>query len=270
MSCLGNGISFLYQFDLGNRQINNPGTNIISVTATAEGDFDKANLATDSTRHRWRSVDVLNWQEIVIQAEIVSNIDTFAILGHNLTEDAVIVLEANISNNFIAPPISVTIPWREDNIVWLSELGDDYEFYRLRILDPTNPCGYIELGRIVGGRAFSMINGEGISDDFTIAAKDYAESMGTEGFFRHSNQRVIARTLSATTAKVDTKSPNDANFIGLRKVFKAVGTTVPLLCIADRLDPALFVGWGQFNDVPDESFSTNRYVTMRFRFEEMF
>jgi hypothetical protein len=265
-----NGISFLYEFDLGNRNVLNPGQNIISVTSTAPGDFDKSNLFTDSTLHRWRSVDVSGWQEIVIQADLVTDIDTFGILGHNLTEDAVIQLQANISNNFLAPPITVTIPWREDYILWLDALGDSYEFYKLRILDPTNPCGFIELGRIVGGQAFTMGDCEGISDDFSISSKDFAEQMKTQGYFRHSNERVKARTLGASTSKVDSKTGNNTNFQGLRELFDTVGISIPLLLIADRTDPELFMSWGQFRDIPTENFTTNRFVTMRMSFEEVF
>lgn len=270
MSCTGNGISFLYEFDLGNKQVLTPGANILSVTSTADGDFDKANLCTDSTRHKWRSNDVLTWQEIIIQADTISDLDTFAILGHNFTEEAVVQLQANISNNFLAPPVTITIPWQKYNMAWLTNLGDQYEFYKLRILDPTNPCGYVEIGRIVGGRAFTMQNGEGMSDDFSISSKDFAEQMKTEGFFRHSNERVKAKTLGASTSKIDSKTPNDTNFVGLRNVFDAVGISIPLLVIADRTDPDLFLTWGQFRDIPTENYSTNRYVSMRFSFEEVF
>ena len=33
------GISFLYSYYFGNRNIENPGLNIVSITSTAEGDF---------------------------------------------------------------------------------------------------------------------------------------------------------------------------------------------------------------------------------------
>src|SRR4051812_11265271 len=101
---MSQGVSFLYKFDLGNRNISQPGANILSVTSTATGDFDKANLTTESLRQVWRSASILTWQEIVIEAELSSNVDTFAILGHNFSPDAVIQIQANISNSFTAPP----------------------------------------------------------------------------------------------------------------------------------------------------------------------
>ena len=131
------GISFLHEFDLGNRDIDNPGINILSVTSQASGDFDKANLTTESTRHRWRSSEILTTQEIIIKAEVKSDIDTFALLGHNLTEEAIIQIQANISNNFLAPPVTITVPFQEENIISTSQFGDLFEFYKVKIL--TNP-----------------------------------------------------------------------------------------------------------------------------------
>ena len=269
-NCLGNGISFLYQFDLGNKNINNPGQNIISISSTATGDFDKANLLTDSTRQRWRSAEILTMQEIIIKAEIKSQIDTFAILGHNLTEEALIRIEANIDNNFVAPPESHIIPWKKENLLWLSEFTGEYEYYRITILDPTNLCGYIELGRIIGGRAFTFSLGEDITDTFTVGKTDYSDKMRTEGFSTASNQRVKARSLRASFSKLDSKESNNTNWQGLRDLFDYVGITVPLLLIADRESPDLFAAWGKFQSIPDENFMVNLYVNESFRFNEEF
>ena len=265
------GISFLYQFDVGNKYVDNPAQQIQFVTSTAPGDFDVANITSESTRERWRSAEVLTWQEIIIKADLKSNLDTIAILGHNFTENAVIQLQANIANNFAAPPVTVNIPWRKDNLVWLNELGAEYEYYRLRILDPTNPCGFVEFGRFIGGRAFTFSNNEDIRDQFSIGKQDFADKMKTEGFFRQSNQRVKVRTLSASFAKLETKQGlNIANFEGLRTMFDIVGTTVPLLTVLDRGNPDLFTAWGQFDQIPAESFTTNEFMTSNFKFAEVF
>lgn len=265
------GISFLYEFDLGNKHVDDPAQNILSVTSTAAGDFSPAHLTSESTRERWRSSEILTIQEIVIKAEQASNIDTFAILGHNLTEEAVIQLQANISNNFAAPPVTINIPWRKENIVWLNELGGEYEYYKISILDPTNPCGYVELGRIIGGRAFIVTNNEDIRDAFTIGKQDMADQMKSEGFFRQSNQRVKIRTLSASFSKLETKlGLSNENFLGLREMFDYVGQTVPLLTVIDRGNPDLFTAWGQFSAIPSESYTTNEFMTSSFKFLEVF
>lgn len=267
---MSSGISFLYRFDVGNRDIYNPGSKIVSISPTADGDFDKANLTTDSVRHVWRSASILTWQDIVIEADRESEIDTFGILGHNLSQDAVVLLQANYGNNFSAPPVSIALPWSRQNIVCTTSLGDVYKYYRVRILDPGNPCGYIEVGRLVGGQAIIMENCEDIVDDFEIGYEDMAKQMKTEGFFRTSNENVKVRTISAKFQKLKTQAGQNANFLALREMFQYVGTTRPLLAMVNRDDPSFCSLWGQMKDIPAESYTINQYVSMSFKCEEVF
>lgn len=263
------GISFLHEFDLGNRLDDSFGDKIISVTSTAVGDFDKSNLFQDSTRLRWRSADTAN-QEIVLQADISSNIDTFAIIGHNLSDSAAVQLQANIANNFLAPPVTVIIPITEFNMMHTVSLGAEYEFYKLTIIDPANPCGYIEIGRIVAGRAFTMAENEDITDSYSIGTKDMAKKMKTEGFFKASNENVLVRTFNAQFQKISTVAGADTNFLGLRNLFRNVRTTRPFLTILDRGNPGLFNVWGELQTIPGESYGINQFVSMPLSVEEVF
>ncbi len=270
------GISFLYVFDLGNRNINNPGQNILSVTSTAAGDFDKSNMFKDSVRQVWRSNDVLATQEIIIQADLSSKIDTFAILGHNLTSGAIIQVQANISNNFVAPPVTITaVPepnpdGNQSNIIIAQDFGAEYEFYKISILDPANPCGFIEIGRIIGGRSFILQNNENIVDQLQIRKNDQSEKMKTEGYFRQSNENIITRVFSSNFSKLDTTVGNDVNFLGLRALFKAMKTTRPFLMVLDRQDPTFLNMWGEFTKLPTESFAVNRFASFSITIEEVF
>ena len=61
-----------------------------------------------------------------------------------------------------------------------------YNYYRFRILDPSNPCGFIEIGRIVAGLSFTFENDEDISDEISVQPEDLAYktktySSGTHG-----------------------------------------------------------------------------------------
>lgn len=265
------GISFLYNFDLGNRNVLNPGINILSVTSTAAGDFDKANLCTESVRHVWRSESPpLAWQEIVIKAEQKSRIDTFAILGHNFSDDAVVIIEANIANSFLAPPFSVTVPVTIDNMVLCQDFGDEYEYYRVRILDPANNCGFIQIGRIVGGKAYTFKNSEDITDEIEIEFEDFADKSKTEGFFMVSNEKVVARDLSLKFSKLYTVAGKNENYLALRDMYRTVGTTKPFLTIVDRGDIEFATVWGQIDKLPRDSLTINRFVSQSLKIKEMF
>lgn len=268
---MSEGISFLYSFDLGNRDVNNPGVNILSITSTAAGDFDKANLCTESLRHVWRSESPpLAWQEIVIKADLASQIDTFAILGHNFSDDATVIIEANIANNFLAPPFSRTVPVTKDNMVLCEDFADTYEYYRVRILDPANICGYIEIGRIVGGRAFTFTNNEDITDEIEIETEDFADKAKTEGFFMVSNEKVKSRELSVKFSKLHTIAGQNDNYLGLREMYRSVGTTKPFLTIVDRGDIEFATVWGQIERIPRDTLTINRFVSQSLKIKEMF
>lgn len=267
------GISFLYDFVLGNRNVENPGQNIISVTSQAVGDFDKANLFIDSTRRRWRSSNVLTEQQIVIKTDIEKEIDTFAILGHNFTPSAVVRIEANFNNEFTAPPFSQVVPVDEDteNLILANDgFGAAYNYFRIRILDPGNPCGYVEMGRVVGGEAFTYQNNEDITDDYRVINNDESETMKTQGYFRASNENVVVREFSANFQKIKTELPDNQNFIQFRRMFKSLKTTRPFLMVLDRDNPNVLNMWCQFTKLPDFAYTVNRFVNYPIRIEEVF
>lgn len=263
-------IAFLYTFDLGNRHIDNPSENILSVTSTAAGDFDVSNITTESTRRKWRSATALTEQSIVIKAEKKSTIDCFAIIGHNFTDIAVVKVQANISNNFLAPPVTRYLAYNEYIMMSSLTFGADYEYYKISILDPSNPCGYVEIGRVVGGRVLQLIDNEDITDTYSVGKKDLSETMKTEGYFRVSNENIIARTFSATFSRIYTTTGMNTNYKNLVKMFNTVKITKPFLTILDVEDPYKFNVWGQLTDIPDDSFGINDFVTFPLRIEEVF
>lgn len=267
---LNKSISFLYSFDVGNRHINNPSENILSVTSTAAGDFDVSNITTESTRRKWRSATALTEQTIIIKAEKKTDIEVFAILGHNFTDAAVVRVQANISNNFAAPPVTMVIPWNKYIMMTANPFGGEYEYYKISILDPANPCGFLEIGRVVGGRLLQLVDNEDITDSYSVGKKDMSETMKTEGFFRQSNENIIVRTFTATFSKIYTTTGKDTNFKNLVKFFETVKITRPFLTILDMNDPYRFNIWGQLTDIPDESYGVNDFVNLPLKIEEVF
>ena len=263
-------IAFLYNFDVGNRHVNVPDENIMFVTSTAAGDFHVANITTDSLRHKWRSASALTWQEIIIKAEKKSTINCFAILGHNFTDAAVVRVQANVSNNFLAPPVTKFVPWSKDNMLVTTTFGGNYEYYKISILDPSNPCGYVEIGRVCGGVMTELTNDEDITDSYKIGYKDLSETMKTQGYFRASNSNIIQRTFDASFSKLNTQQGSDFNFTKLRTFFQTVKTIKPFLVILDYQNPYKFNAWMQLTDVPDESFTVNDYVSFPLKMEEVF
>lgn len=267
------GISFLYAFDVGNRDIENFGANVLRVTSTAQGDFDKGNITTESVKHIWRSANSLTLHEIVLKADVVAELDTFAILGHNFTGNAVVRVQGNYDDEWTAPPFNKIVPIDEDSnnlIVCDDAFGGEFTHYRVTILDPSNPCGYLEVGRVIGGRAFTFVENEDITDNYTIDHDDKSESMQTQGYYRASNENVIVRSFKGSFSKLSTVIGKNDNFKSFRKMFKTIKTTRPFLTILERDNPQVFNIWGQLKDLPSESYDVNKYVSYSINVLEVF
>lgn len=266
------GIKFLYSFAVGDYKFENPGGNVISVTSEADGDHGKINLTTTPLRETWRSDDsIASFQDIIIEANDLTLVpDTFAILNHNLTDAAIVQLQASMTDDFLAPAFTINMVWSEKHMVLLQSPGLAYNYYRFRILDPLNPCGFVEVGRIIAGLSFTMSDNEDITDDIDVAQDDLAYRMKTEGFFRAFNERVKVDKISIRFSKLITTSPDNANFLGLKALFKSVGETYPFLTIVDPDEPAFQMVWGNIDSLPRQSFNVNRYVDMNFSIQEIY
>lgn len=265
-----NGIKFLYKFSVGEYSYSNPGSNVISVTSTAAGDHSKINLTTSPLRQTWRS-NGLATQEIVIQAnDTTVTPDIFAILNHNLSSDAIVTVKCSLTNNFASPALTFSMTWNEKHMVFVTNLGQGFPYYKITIIDPANPCGFIEIGRIVAGAAFAFTNNEDIEDAFSISTDDLASSMQTEGFFRASNERVKVDNLAVSFPKLDSRAGGDVNYRGLLSMCKFVGTTLPFLTIVDPNEPYFSVLWGQLKLIPARNYGVLRFTDFRMTIDEVY
>jgi hypothetical protein len=264
------GIKFVYTFCLGEYNFDNPGSNVVSVTSQAAGDHDKKNLTTTPLRETWRSTGVSTWQEIVIQAnDLTVRPDTFAILNHNLSSQAIVQLQGSMTTSFTGAS-TVTFVWSKKHMVLMQDLGAAYNYYRFRILDTTNACGFIEIGRILAGLSFTFTNNEDITDDISIQPKDLAYKIPTEGFFRAFNQRVKIDTLQVKFSKLSTTVGSDTNYQGLLAMLEVVGETFPFLTILDPSDQAFQIMWGCIENLPGRMYTVNRYTDMSLTITEVY
>lgn len=268
------GIKFLYTFAIGEFDLNNPGANITSITSERQG-HEKVNLTTAPLRETWRSADVTGWQEIVIQAnDTTESPDTFAILNHNLSELAVVQIQGSMTSNFAAPAFTLPVVWNKKHMVLLQEIGTAYNYYRVRFLDPTNQCGYIEIGRILAGKSFTFSKNEDIQDSITITTDDLAYKTKTEGFFRASNQRVKVDKLQIKFADLLTKKLNadDSvdNYLNMKDLMDVCGEVYPFLTIPDPEDSKFNVLWGQIDTLPNMTYAINRYVSFSLTIQEVY
>lgn len=264
------GIKFLYTFTGGDYDYTNPGANVLSVTSTAAGDHDKLNLTTPALRETWRSTDVNDWQEIVIATtDTTIDPDCFAILNHNLTSLVVVQVQGSQTTDFTGAP-TLVMQWTEKHMVLLADYGVAYRYWKFRILDPTNACGFIEIGAIRIGKTLTFTDNEDITDDITVQPSDKAFKTDTEGFFRQFAQRVIVNQLQVNFSKLKTVEGTSVNYPALADMFDTVGETFPFLTITDPGDQSFYMLWGCIDTLPSLTFGINRYADLQLTIQEQY
>lgn len=85
-------------------------------------------------------------QSIVIDLESAKAINTFAIISHNISTAATILLSANSSNTWPGA-VSETIT-ANSNMILKFFTDHTYQYWKIDIDDPTNTDGYIKIGRL--------------------------------------------------------------------------------------------------------------------------
>lgn len=229
---------------------------------TEPGDFSVYNLNTDIVEQYWRSADtVVTGIQLDCDTEINQGVflDTFAMLGHNLTKSATINLLGSNVSNFASVGISITIPQALENTYWLSpELPiAGYRYWRLQIDDPTNPDGYIKIGTLLFGAA-KIFQGECFVDELEFTLKDFADSVKTEGFTNVANSRAQKRVLRLDFRFLDILKDN---YGILREVFTNDRTVLKCLYIPtpDGDNDQDIIGryslFGKLTSVPTERHS---------------
>ncbi len=95
----------------------------------------------------------------------------FGIKCHNLQSGAVLKIQGDTSSSFASPDYTQTVTVTDDLIMVYFSSAQTYRYWRIFIEDPTNPDGYIEIGRAHLGSYFSPV---------AEARRDYKEDIEDE------------------------------------------------------------------------------------------
>ena len=246
----------------GNNQWGNPagiGQNW-NASHTETGDFDASNLNTDIVEQVWRTPDsVITGITLDCDTERTQGVfmDTFAILNHNLTTSADILLIGSNDPTFVSIGVSIPLQARalDPNIYYIApELPNaGYRYWRIQIDDASNTDDFVSIGTIVFG-ASDIFFGECIVDQIDYQLRDFADRVETEGFTNVSNSRAQKKLLRVDFRSLDYTR---GNFQLMRRVFSFARTTLKCLWIPtpdkDSADyTARFAVFSKMTQVPLE------------------
>lgn len=223
---------------------------------SAAGDFEPKNLNTDIVEQVWRSDGTLSGINIDCDTEIAQGvtIDTLAILNHNLTSSATIVLQGADVDDFSTIGTEIlTISITDPNIYYIAETfppsSSQHRYWRFVVNDPTNTNGYLEIGTIIFGSA-TIFQGECFVDRLVRTNKHFSDKVRTEGFTNVSNDRALKHGLKLQFKNLKF---GEGNYNKLIDIFEDARTSLKCLWIPMPTKPTRFTIFGKLIRLPNET-----------------
>ena len=143
-------IRFLYlnEYDL---------TATVKTASSEASGFPLTNLVNRWHTRCWRSTGVADeWITMDLGAGTHA-IYAFAIKNHNFTDAAVIKIQGNATDAWGSPSVDVTMTYNADVMREFWSSAQNYQWWRLHMVDAANPASYLKFGRPYIGGYFSPI-----------------------------------------------------------------------------------------------------------------
>jgi hypothetical protein len=223
-------------------------------SSTMAGDFSVDNVNTDIVEQAWRSNSTVAGVILKCDTEISQGVflDTFAILGHNLSLSASVQLQGSNSSLFSTIGFSedLAVIRNHDNIYYIApELPTtSYRYWRVVITDINNADGYLQIGTIVFGSSI-IFQGECFVDSVSKSTKHFSDKVETEGFSNVSNDRALKYAVGLEFRSL---RYNRGNYTNIRGVFDYARTSLKCLWIPTPQYPQRFAVFGKLPNIPAE------------------
>lgn len=177
------------------------------------------NVVNDFVTKVWRATgDSAEW--IKFNLESPKTIKQVSIFGHNLTDQAVVTIEASSDDDWEGPGdpeySSGELTWKEFGITKF--LDEHYQYWRITIVDGDNPDEYIEVGRICLGAYYEpTVN---FSETYTKELKDPSIINMSQGRQAHAVERSLYRVYKVRFDLIPRAALDE-----LRDIFRVIGRT---------------------------------------------
>lgn len=217
---------------------------------TETGDFSVNNLNTDIVEQVYRAT--AKTVSIQCDTEISQGIfnDTVAILGHNFTTSAIVLMQGSNDSGFASVGVSEVLDVERENMFWIADSLPlaSYRYWRFTITDTTN-ADNLQIGTIVFGSSI-IFSGECFVDTVVRRKTHFADRVRTEGFTSVSNDRALKRAVSLTFKSLNY---NRDNYSNLSTVIDEARTSLKCLWIPTPEFPSRFAVFGKLSEIPVET-----------------
>ena len=205
----------------------NTGSNHSATTATTIG-FSAAADSTGATTYTGANIALHTEEWILFDLGSAQNIDSFIMLfdpqvAPKFSNSATLKIQGNASNAWTSPSVNVTVAVDSTyNVItkyWSS--SQNYRYWRVSIVDPTNSYLYVEVPKIVFGLNKNLTRS--ISKGFQSVIQDLSVVQSTEYGHRFIDQFPIQRSFKFKLANMPY---TDAKI--LDAMYKRSGSSIPV------------------------------------------
>lgn len=225
-----------------------------TASSTKPGDFSILNVNNDIEEMYWRSDDAVKTNIILTcDTEIVQGIyiDTLAILSHNFTTSATVVLQGSNNSDFSIIEINENLDVRKKNIYYVSKKAPilQLRYWRFLISDATNTNDFLSIGTIVFGSA-DVLASEDTTNQITENPIEFKDSFKTDGFTSVANSRALKNSLRVEFKDL---SFDSGDYSLLVNVTEYARTTLKCLWMFDTVNQDMmhrFSIFGKLKQIP--------------------
>lgn len=225
-------------------ELKSDGVTADNYTASSEASADKGivNVKSDIIEKYWEA-DTNSGEWFVFDAGSGQTIsmDTFALVGHNLTGSATVTLKGYGDSASSAPgdwsvvPVFATLAMSddplEDNLVYIAPAipASRYRWWRVDIDDASNPHP-IRIGRVIGGSSLIFV-GENCLARIQFLDAAFKDEQDLNGFSSIVNNRALKKKMTLGFRDLDRIS--QTNYRLLRRYWRYARDSIKALVIVD-------------------------------------
>jgi hypothetical protein len=242
----------------------NSASNNYIASSNAGTGYEPVNLRSDFIERAWKSTScIAEYFQFDVGVGNTIGIDTAAILGHNLTNGAIITVYGYGDAFSNAPAsdadwyglsaqFSMQVEPTYQNVFYVAATSatSKYRHWRVLIQDATNTNGFISIGRFIAGEAMVFDTRENMSMNVDYAQVNYKDELKLNGFSSLANNRALRSKLKINFENLDMES-ND-NYTQLQRYFSYCRDTLKALVIPDPRKLYRYSVYAKLTQMPQE------------------
>ena len=224
-----------------------------TASSVQTGDWSPNNLNNDIVENAYRSADGVLSITLVCDTEIPQGVflDTLAILEHNLSRGATVIVQGSNDPGFGSIPVIFGLEYSIRDMYYIAPVLPlaGYRYWRFVIDDSGNPDGHIRIGSLVFGSS-QVFSNECNTDQINFGRRQFTDKVFTEGHTNAQNDRGKKRYVGLQFRSLNA---GGRNYALLQDMFETYGTTHKCLWIPVPKDPGRFAVFGKLADLPQQT-----------------